>query len=94
MALAPGTRLGPYEIAALIGKGGMGEVYRARDVKLQRDVAIKILPDSFAQDTDRLAVSSAKPAHRDSTTPQPDARDQGVRDRNPIMWADSVLKSA
>jgi eukaryotic-like serine/threonine-protein kinase len=55
MALAPGTRLGPYEIAALIGKGGMGEVYRARDVKLQRDVAIKILPDSFAQDTDRLA---------------------------------------
>ena len=44
MSLAPGTRLGPYEIAALIGAGGMGEVYRARDTKLDRDVAIKILP--------------------------------------------------
>ena len=44
MALTPGTRLGPYEIAAQIGMGGMGEVYRARDTKLDRDVAIKVLP--------------------------------------------------
>ncbi len=50
MPLAPGTRLGPYEVAAAIGVGGMGEVYRARDTKLGRDVALKILPETFAQD--------------------------------------------
>jgi serine/threonine protein kinase len=55
MALAPGTRLGSYEVIASIGAGGMGEVYRARDGKLGRDVALKILPDAFASDPDRLA---------------------------------------
>jgi len=55
MSLKPGTRVGSYEIGALIGAGGMGEVYRARDTRLDRDVAIKILPDSFAGDADRLA---------------------------------------
>ena len=55
MALAPGTRLGPYEVTAQIGEGGMGQVYRARDTKLDRDVAIKILPEAFAHDADRLA---------------------------------------
>src|SRR2546426_5327260 len=55
MSLAPGARLGPYEILSAIGAGGMGEVYRARDTKLNRDVAIKILPEAFAQDSDRLA---------------------------------------
>ena len=55
MALGPGTRLGSYEVTALIGQGGMGEVYRARDTKLDRDVALKILPDAFAADLDRLA---------------------------------------
>src|SRR5712691_10481776 len=55
MALPTGTRLGPYEIVALIGAGGMGEVYRARDTKLNRDVAIKVLPDLFASDPERLA---------------------------------------
>ena len=55
MALQPGTRLGPYEIAAQIGVGGMGEVYRATDTKLDRDVAIKVLPESFAGDLDRIA---------------------------------------
>src|SRR6266850_4633808 len=54
MPLGPGTRLGPYEIASAIGAGGMGEVYRARDTRLKRDVALKILPDSFATDSDRL----------------------------------------
>src|SRR5262245_16476713 len=54
MALAPGTRLGAYEILTLIGAGGMGEVYRARDTKLNRDVALKILPDAFAADPERL----------------------------------------
>jgi serine/threonine protein kinase len=53
MALTPGTRLGPYEIIAAIGAGGMGEVYRARDTKLGRDVAVKILPDVFASDPER-----------------------------------------
>ena len=55
MALTSGVRLGPYEIAAPIGAGGMGEVYRARDTRLNRDVALKVLPDTFAADPDRLA---------------------------------------
>ena len=55
MALTTGTRLGPYEILSALGAGGMGEVYRARDTKLNRDVALKILPDAFAADPDRLA---------------------------------------
>ncbi|HQZ15994.1 MAG TPA: protein kinase [Vicinamibacteria bacterium] len=55
MSLTPGLRLGPYEISAAIGKGGMGEVFRARDTKLGREVAIKVLPAAFAQDAERLA---------------------------------------
>ncbi len=55
MRLAIGTRLGLYEIISPIGKGGMGEVYRARDTKLERDVAIKVLPDELADDEDRVA---------------------------------------
>src|SRR5512141_2767277 len=54
MALASGSRLGPYEIVAPLGAGGMGEVYRARDPRLGREVAIKVLPESFSQDADRL----------------------------------------
>ena len=54
MALISGTKLGPYEIQSPLGAGGMGEVYRARDTRLGRDVAVKILPESFAQDADRL----------------------------------------
>src|SRR5436190_7002394 len=55
MALSAGTRLGSYEIASALGAGGMGEVYRARDTKLNRDVALKILPEAFALDGDRIA---------------------------------------
>jgi serine/threonine protein kinase len=55
VALTSGTRLGPYEIFSALGAGGMGEVYRATDTKLKRQVAIKILPPSLAADPDRLA---------------------------------------
>src|SRR5262245_10388924 len=55
MALSAGTRLGPYEIVAPIGAGGMGEVYRARDSRLQRDVAIKVLPERLAGDPQAMA---------------------------------------
>ena len=55
MPLETGTRLGHYEIVAAIGSGGMGEVYRARDTKLGREVAAKVLPEAFLHDTDRVA---------------------------------------
>src|SRR5829696_3995590 len=54
MPLSPGTRLGSYEILSLLGAGGMGEVYRARDTRLDRSVAIEILPAAFAADADRV----------------------------------------
>jgi eukaryotic-like serine/threonine-protein kinase len=54
MALNPGTKLGPYEVIAPAGAGGMGEVYRARDARLNRDVAVKVLPTEFSRDADRL----------------------------------------
>src|SRR3990172_4684083 len=55
MQIAPGRRIGPYEVTGVLGAGGMGEVYRARDSGLNRDVALKVLPDLFAADPERLA---------------------------------------
>jgi serine/threonine protein kinase len=54
MSLAPGTRIGPYVVVSILGAGGMGEVYRARDTRLDRDIAIKVLPVAFAADAERL----------------------------------------
>ena len=55
MSLTPGLRIGVYEVTGLLGAGGMGEVYQARDTKLDRDVALKVLPQAFTSDPDRLA---------------------------------------
>src|SRR5882672_5377632 len=55
MLMTRGTRLGGYEIVASLGAGGMGEVYRAKDMRLGREVALKVLPEAFARDADRLA---------------------------------------
>ena len=55
MALSPGTRLGHYDVTSLLGEGGMGQVWQATDTQLNRQVALKILPDAFASDPDRLA---------------------------------------
>ena len=55
MALTVGSRLGHYDVTALIGEGGMGEVYRARDTKLDRNLALRVLPEAFTADPDRLA---------------------------------------
>ena len=63
MPLHAGHKLGPYEILAPLGAGGMGEVYRATDTLLHRDVALKVLPEAFARDADRMA-RFAREAHR------------------------------
>ncbi len=55
MTLSPGDKFGPYELIAAIGKGGMGEVYCARDTTLKRDVALKVLPATFLRDPERMA---------------------------------------
>ncbi len=91
-----GTRLGPYEIAAQIGVGGMGEVYRATDTKLDRDVAIKVLPASLASDPDRIArfQREARSISAQPSTIVPlqcrafDRCGYAVRGRNPIVPTD------
>ena len=60
MTIAPGSRLGPYEIIAPLGEGGMGEVYRATDTRLKREVAIKVLPEAFAATPSAWRASSAR----------------------------------
>jgi predicted Ser/Thr protein kinase len=85
MALTAGTRLGPYEIIAPIGAGGMGEVYRARDTKLGRDVAIKVLPALLAQDPERLARFEREAKVLASLNHPNIAQIYGIEDRALIM---------
>ena len=85
MSLTPGTRLGPYEIVGAIGAGGMGEVYRARDTKLHRDVAIKVLPDLFAGDPERLARFEREARTLAALNHSHIAQVYGVEDRALVM---------
>ena len=83
MALQVGSRLGHYDVTALIGEGGMGEVYQATDTKLNRQVALKILPEAFATDPDRLAstipTSIAFAASKSRRVGQPDNENRCYR---------------
>src|ERR1700693_1360386 len=85
MSLAPGTHLGPFEILAPIGAGGMGEVYRAKDTKLKREVALKVLPDSFAGDRDRMARFQREAEMLASLNHLNIAQIYGVEDRAIVM---------
>ena len=85
MAVAAGAKLGPYEILAPIGAGGMGEVYRARDTKLKRDVALKVLPEAFACDPERLARFQREAEVLASLNHPNIAHIYGVEDRALVM---------
>src|SRR5262245_44448407 len=83
--LSAGTRLGPYEILSPLGAGGMGEVYRARDSRLNRDVAIKILPDAFAADADLMTRFSREAQVLAALNHPNIAQIYGVEDRALVM---------
>src|SRR5690348_3791392 len=85
MPLSPGARLGPYEILALIGAGGMGEVYRAKDTNLKRDVALKVLPEAFAADPERMARFRREAEVMASLNHPNIAHIYGVEDRALVM---------
>jgi serine/threonine protein kinase len=84
MSLAVGSHVGPYEIISLLGAGGMGEVYRARDTKLQRYVALKVLPDLFANDPERLARFKREAQVLASLNHQNIAHIYGLEDSNDL----------
>src|SRR5580692_10082181 len=85
MSIDAGQRLGPYEILAPIGAGGMGEVYRAKDTKLKREVALKVLPDSFAGDRNRMARFQREAEMLASLNHRNIAQIYGVEDRALVM---------
>ena len=85
MSLSEGSHLGPYEILAPLGAGGMGEVYRARDTKLKRDVALKVLPETFARDPDRMARFQREAEVLASLNHPNIAQIYGVEDRALVM---------
>ena len=97
MPLQPGTTLGPYSVTAKIGEGGMGEVWQARDTKLDRDVALKVLPEAFTSDPDRLARFERE-AKVLASLNQPNGRSAGrfacvIRGRVDSAWS-ATLKPA
>src|SRR5271154_2019030 len=85
MTLTAGTRLGPYEIIAPLGAGGMGEVYKAKDTKLGREVAIKVLPAALAQDPDRLVRFEREAKVLASLNHPHIAQIYGIEDRALVM---------
>ena len=85
MPLSVGDKLGHYEILSLLGKGGMGEVYRGRDTKLKRDVAIKVLPEAFARDAERMARFQREAEVLASLNHPNIAAIYGVQDRALVM---------
>jgi eukaryotic-like serine/threonine-protein kinase len=86
MTLAPGVRLGPYTILAALGAGGMGEVYRAHDSRLGRDVAIKVLPAAFSEDPDRLRRFEQEARHRRAESSEHLAvHDIGIEGKAPFI---------
>src|SRR5436189_6372435 len=85
MPLAAGDKLGAYEIIEIIGAGGMGEVYRAKDTKLKRDVAIKVLPEAFAKDPERMARFTREAQVLASLNHPNIAAIYGVEDRGLVM---------
>src|SRR5450631_2695166 len=85
MPLSAGDKLGHYEILSLLGKGGMGEVYRGRDTKLKRDVAIKVLPETFARDAERMARFQREAEVLASLNHSNIAAIYGVEDRALVM---------
>ena len=85
MTLSAGTRLGPYEILSPLGAGGMGEVYRARDSKLDRDVAIKVLPQSVAADPDTLGAVRARSEGGRGSFSSEHPRDSRFRERRTAL---------
>src|SRR5262245_55523205 len=87
MVLRPGTRFGIYEIQSALGAGGMGEVYRARDTRLGRDVAIKVLPAAFTDNPDRLARFGARSARPCDTQSSSDSGYLRARTRRQLSGA-------
>src|SRR5437867_7788826 len=85
MPVSVGARVGPYEILAPLGAGGMGEVYRARDTRLRREVAVKLIPDDFARDADRLARFTREAQVLASLNHPNIAAIYGVEDRALVM---------
>src|SRR5450755_2606493 len=85
MPLSVGDKLGHYEVLSLLGQGGMGEVYRARDTKLKRDVAIKVLPETVARDRERLARFQREAEVLASLNHPNIAHIYGVEDRALVM---------